>query len=250
MEQHSGRFPETFEEVLALPGVGRYTAGAICSIAFGQRAPILDGNVTRVLSRALGIAGDPKTRIVNTKLWHAAEGLVRAGGEPARLNQGLMELGALVCLPRQPQCPACPWRRDCFAFGRDRVADFPTAPRRAAVTQKRFIALLVQEGRRLLVRRRPAGVVNAGLWELPNVEAGLHAKNLRALVAPFQIEERAPFARIRHTITRHRILLEAYRATLAPGADYGPPLAEWKTPSQISKLPFASAHRKLLRHAR
>jgi A/G-specific adenine glycosylase len=82
MEKHAGRFPESFDEVLALPGVGRYTAGAICSIAFNQPAPILDGNVIRVLSRLLGIAGDPRSKTVNAKLWRAAEELVIAGGEP------------------------------------------------------------------------------------------------------------------------------------------------------------------------
>src|SRR5580658_9974888 len=202
MEKHAGRFPEKFDEVLALPGVGRYTAGAICSIAFNQPVPILDGNVIRVLSRLLGLAGDPRSKIVNTKLWRAAQELVSASGEPSRLNQGMMELGALICLPRQPKCPACPLRRDCFALRHNRVEDFPTPSTRTAVTRRRFIALIVSDGARLLVRRRPAGVVNAGLWEFPNVEAAINAKNLHALVAPFKIAARAPFVRVRHSITR------------------------------------------------
>src|SRR5580658_6286029 len=168
VKNHAGRFPEKFDEILALPGVGRYTAGAICSIAFNQPAPILDGNVIRVLSRLLGIAGDPRSKTVNAKLWRAAEELVAASGEPSRLNQGMMELGALICLPRQPKCLVCPLRRDCFAFRRKRVEDFPAPSAKAAVTQRRFIALVVSDGHRLLVRRRPAGVVNAGLWEFPN----------------------------------------------------------------------------------
>jgi A/G-specific adenine glycosylase len=250
MKEHAGRFPETFDEVLALPGVGRYTAGAICSIAFNQPAPILDGNVSRVLSRLLGIAGDPRSNAVKAKLWRAAEELVIAGGEPARLNQGMMELGALICLPRQPQCPACPLRRDCFAFRRKRVEEFPTPARRAAVTQRRFIALVVSDGGRLLVRRRPARSVNAGLWEFPNVEVGVHAKNLRPLVAPYEIVARAPFLRVRHSITRYRILLEAYRAELPAGLAAAAAGAAWKTPAQITKLPFTSAHRKVLHEAK
>jgi A/G-specific adenine glycosylase len=249
VDKHAGRFPDKFDEVLALPGVGRYTAGAICSIAFHQPAPILDGNVSRVLSRLLGIAGDPRSKSVKTKLWRAAAALVMAGGDPARLNQGMMELGALICLPRQPQCPACPLRRDCFAWRRKRVEEFPTPARRAAVTQRRFIALVVSDGGRLLVRRRPAGVVNAGLWEFPNVEVGVKAKNLRPLVAPFAIVARAPFFRVRHSITRYRILLEAYRAELPAGPASTGVGAAWKTPAQLKKLPFTSAHRKVLREA-
>jgi A/G-specific adenine glycosylase len=245
IDKHGGQFPEKFDDVLALPGVGRYTAGAICSIAFDQPAPILDGNVIRVLSRLLGIAGDPRAKPVKTKLWRAAEALVIAGGDPSRLNQGMMELGALICLPRQPRCPVCPLRRDCFAFRQKRVEEFPMPARRAVVTQRRFIALVVSAGGRLLVRRRPASVVNGGLWEFPNVEVGVKAKNLRPLIAPFELAARDPFFRVRHSITRYRILLEAYHAEL-PAASASAPGAAWKTTDQLKKQPFTSAHRKVL----
>jgi A/G-specific adenine glycosylase len=245
MEKHSGRFPETFAEVLALPGVGRYTAGAICSIAFNQPAPILDGNVIRVLCRLLGIVGDPRSKSVNSKLWQAAQELVSASGDPSRLNQGMMELGALICLPRQPKCSACPLRGDCFAWRKKRVEDFPTPAPRTVVSQRRFIALVVSDGRRLLVRRRPSDVVNAGLWEFPNIEVAVNAKNLKNLVAPFQITERTPFFRVRHSITRYRILLEAYRAELPAGSTPVKADAAWKTAAELNKLSFTSAHRKV-----
>jgi len=249
MDKHEGRFPEKMEDVLALPGVGRYTAGAICSIAFDQPAPILDGNVIRVLSRLLGIGGDTHLDSVRAKLWQAAEALVVSSGAPSRLNQGMMELGALVCLPRQPQCAACPLRRNCFARRMNRVEDFPTPTRRAVVTQRRFIALVASDGERLLVRRRLGSVVNAGLWEFPNVEVGVKAKDIRPLVVPFEIVARDPFFRVRHSITRYRILLEAYRAELSSGADPNPAGATWKTPAQLKNLPFTSAHRKVLHAA-
>jgi len=249
VKKHAGRFPETFGGVLALPGVGRSTAGAICSIAFNQPAPVLDGNVIRVLSRLLGIAGDPRSKNVKTKLWRAAEALAAAAGEPSRLNQGMMELGALVCLPRRPGCPACPLRRDCFAWRRKRVGEFPAPTPRAAVTRRRFIALVARDGGRLLVRRRPAGVVNAGLWEFPNVEVGVNIKNPPARVAPFKLAAGAPFFSVRHTITRHRILLEARRAELPGGPDSAGGGSVWKTPAELEKLPFTSAHRKVLREA-
>jgi A/G-specific adenine glycosylase len=249
MEKHEGRFPERLDEILALPGVGRYTAGAICSIAFNQPAPILDGNVIRVLSRLLGIAGDPRSKTVNTKLWLAAEELVAAAGDPSRLNQGMMELGALICLPRQPKCPSCPLRGDCFALREKRVEEFPAASAKAAVTQRRFIALVVSDGERLLVQRRPPEVVNAGLWEFPNVEVGVNAKNLAPLVQPYKLAAAAPFLRMRHSITRYRILLEAYRAKLPAGPCFVTAGATLKTPAEIKRLPFTSAHRKVLRKA-
>jgi A/G-specific adenine glycosylase len=235
--------------VLALPGVGRYTAGAICSIAFNQPAPILDGNVIRVLCRLLGLVGDPNSKTVKTKLWAAAQELVSASGEPSRLNQGMMELGALICLPRQPKCPACPLRRDCLAWRWKRVKDFPAPAPQATVTQQRFIALVVREGKRLLVRRRARGMVNAGLWEFPNFEVAVNARNLKALVAPFKITERTPFFRVRHSITRYRILLEAYRAEHPAAPASTKAGAAWKTPAEIKKLPFTSAHRKVMLQA-
>ncbi len=249
MKKHSGRFPESFDDVLALPGIGRYTAGAICSIAFNQPTPILDGNVIRVLTRLLGIAGDPHSKTVNAKLWRAAEELVIASGAPSPLNQGMMELGALICLPRQPNCPACPLRKDCFAFRYKRVEDFPASAKRATATQRRFIALVVRDGERLLVQRRPHGVVNEGLWEFPNFEVPVKAKDLKKLVPPFQITDRSRFVEIRHSITRYRITLEAYNAKLSSTSSLAETNAVWKTPAQLSKLPFTSAHRKVMQQA-
>ena len=246
MKKHAGQFPQSFADVLALPGIGRYTAGAICSIAFNQPTPILDGNVIRVLTRLLGIAGNPHSKTVNAELWRAAEELVIASGAPSPLNQGMMELGALICLPRQPKCPICPLRPDCFALRNQRVEDFPATAKRPAATQRRFIALVVKDGERLLVQRRPHGVVNAGLWEFPNVEVPVNAKDLKKLIPPFQITDRSRFIEIRHSITRYRITLEAYNAKLTSNSPLAETNSVWKTPAQLSKLPFTSAHRKVM----
>jgi A/G-specific adenine glycosylase len=123
VREHGSRFPTSFKDVLALPGVGRYTAGAICSIAYNQPTPALDGNVARVLRRLFGLRGDRKNRKNQARLWSWADQLVRAAAdEPSRgrrncgdLNQALMELGAVLCTPRNPCCPECPLRRNCAA---------------------------------------------------------------------------------------------------------------------------------------
>lgn len=107
----------------------------------------------------------------------------------------------------------------------------------------------MKEGERLLVRRRPAGVVNAGLWEFPNIEVAVNEKNIRAAAAPFRIADPVPFVGVRHSITRYRILLEAYRAELPAGSSIAKTGAVWKSASEINKLPFTSAHRKVMLRA-
>ena len=243
------RFPDNFTAVLALPGVGRYTAGAICSIAYNQPAPILDGNVIRVLTRVFGIAGDPREKQTNAQLWQLATELVSQSQLEIRnskfpcshLNQSLMELGALICTPRQPQCEICPVRKPCIARRENRVAELPNLAKRAAATKRRFAAFIVERNGKFLVRQRPAGVVNAHLWEFPNEETAETAGSPQ-----FAVPQTArPFCTIRHSITRYRITLEAYRAKLAPRQK---PDGIWLTATELDKLAFTSAHRKVLEH--
>jgi A/G-specific adenine glycosylase len=243
MQQHGGRFPRDFDDILALPGIGRYTAGAISSIAFNQPAAILDGNVMRVLSRVFGIEGNPRDKQTNATLWELAGELVAVDtAHCSELNQSLMELGALVCTPRQMKCSVCPVSKFCFALREDRLAEFPMRAPRAPATERRFMAFVARKQNRFLVRQRPGGVVNGHLWEFPNIEVGLKDENDKKDGRDeFQIAEGKPICRIRHSITRYRILLEAYRAeavSKTPG--------NWKTIPQLNRLPFTSAHRKIL----
>jgi A/G-specific adenine glycosylase len=246
--KHGGEFPRTFEEILALPGIGRYTAGAICSIAYDQPAAILDGNVMRVLSRVFGVGGDARGKAANARLWGLARELVSLAdaGKRGRFNEALMELGALVCAPRQPRCPACPLRRGCFARREDRVAEYPRVPARTRSARRRFLAFIVKKNRCFLARRRPAGGVNAHLWEFPNVEVAPGERNLAAAAAPFVLAGGGPVCRVRHSITRYRIVLEAYRAGWpGRGAKNSAP-GVWRTPAQMERLAWAAAHRKIL----
>jgi A/G-specific adenine glycosylase len=270
VEKHGGKFPENFDDVLALPGIGRYTAGAICSIAFNQPTPILDGNVIRVLTRIFGVGENLKEKETNTRLWKLAEELViLAGGARLRrvqiknqgsrdsrptggrnyshLNQSLMELGALVCTPRNPQCEACPVRKLCIAFREKRVDQLPNLGKRATATARHFAAFVVEQNGRFLVRQRPAGVVNAHLWEFPNAEI-LNGNSRPKFVAKDVLEitptEIEPFCTVKHSITRYRITLKAFKARLkdSPAKNGG----FWKTPGQMRRLAFTAAHRKVL----
>jgi A/G-specific adenine glycosylase len=259
--QHGGQFPQTFDEVLALPGIGRYTAGAICSIAFNQPVPILDGNVIRVLCRVFGIAENPKEKATNEKLWQLAEKLVvqamdsapsksTAAKSPSvlrasHLNQSLMELGALVCTPRNPQCLICPVQKHCVACRERCTEELPNLGKRESATARRFIAFIVHSDGRLLVRQRPAGVVNGHLWEFPNVEvaAGCPPAEAATLLFGGAPVELSPVITIKHSITRYRITLDAFRISLAQMPDKD--LGVWKTPAQIRQLAFSSAHKRL-----
>ncbi|HEV2434804.1 MAG TPA: A/G-specific adenine glycosylase [Verrucomicrobiae bacterium] len=288
-------FPENFADVLALPGIGRYTAGAICSIAFNQPTPILDGNVIRVLTRIFGIAENPKEKETNARLWKLTAKLVacavnyqtsrssrreeahsgiRTGqslltsaatpaGNCSALNQSLMELGALICTPRNTQCKICPVKKLCVAFRENRIAELPNLDKRAATTARGFVAFVVGQSGRFLLRQRPAGVVNAHLWEFPNVEI-LNGESDPKLAAesilgikPSSIK---PLCIVKHSITRYRITLEAFHADFA-GTSYTRPCSGpaksgtrvirfsevgiWKTPAQMRELAFSSAHKKL-----
>ena len=247
------KFPEKFEDILALPGIGRYTAGAICSIAFNQPKPILDGNVIRVLTRIFGIAENPKEKRTNAWLWQLAEELVCNSKLKIKnsklccsnLNQSLMELGALVCTPRNVQCRICPVKNLCVAFRENRVDELPNLGKREKASERHFVAFVVKRGGKFLVRQRPAGVVNAHLWEFPNIEANGAKLDLPGI---FKSEFGAvpetilPLCTVKHSITRYRITLEAFSASSSRISSAG---GVWKTPAQMQALAFTSAHKKL-----
>lgn len=267
--EHGGIFPRRFEDVLALPGIGRYTAGAICSIAFNQPAPILDGNVIRVVTRVFGIAENPKEKTANQRLWRLAGDLAavaatkndeptksrqwtKGAGACACLNQSLMELGALICTPRNAQCAICPLHSQCVAFHEDRVEALPNLGQRTPATARRFAAFVLERDGKFLVRQRPAGVVNAHLWEFPNVETDGRRRSARAVFkttfGSALSRQPVPLVTVRHSITRYRITLEAFLvdARTTRVSEGG---GVWKTLAQIDQLAFTSAHRKILEAA-
>ncbi len=256
MQHHGGRFPESFDDILALPGIGRYTAGAISSIAFNRPTPIVDGNVVRVLTRLFGIGGDPGEKRISDRLWQIAETLVldasRCSGRAracSHLNQSLMELGALVCTPQAPLCFSCPVKAYCAALQEDRVALLPNLPKRAKPTVLHFAAFAAEWDGKWLVRQRPSGGVNAHLWEFPNVEipAGMDPASAATSALGFSPETLRPLCRISHAITRYRITLTVFACdtTQSPEAGFGQGL--WLTGGELQALSFPSAHKKILK---
>jgi A/G-specific adenine glycosylase len=165
--QHGGEFPTVLDEVQTLPGVGRSTAGAILSLALGQRHPILDGNIKRVLARCFAVAGWPGQALVLNRLWGLADACT-PGERVAAYNQGMMDLGATVCTRSAPACHRCPLASGCAARARGESAAFPEPKPKKMLPRRetRMLVVLSPTGEVLLERRPPTGVWG-GLWSLP-----------------------------------------------------------------------------------
>ncbi|MDG2221861.1 MAG: A/G-specific adenine glycosylase [Rubripirellula sp.] len=255
MEQHGGEFPESFEEVIDLPGVGRYTAGAILSISRQAKLPILEGNTQRVFSRWVALRGaapvePPATRL----LWEIAETLLprkRAGD----FNQAAMELGALVCTPKQPACDICPVNGLCAAQARGLTAEIPGKLSKIKYVDRTEFALVIaqaigDEDRQFLVRQIPAGGRWEGLWDFPRLTEDALASADQAAdqlsrELGVSVSAGSRLTVMKHAVTRYRISLQVHEATL--GDDGEPPPAPWKYCSlaEIEQLPMSVTGRQI-----
>jgi len=268
---HNGRLPSDPDLIEKLPGIGRYTSGAILSIAYNVPRPLVDGNVIRVLSRVFGLRGDPKSTSSQAVLWSLAEQLVPET-DPGEFNQGLMELGALICRPEEPLCEQCPLLPHCIAGNLPDPTIYPEMPPGRATVSVTHAAIVIatyhtQAGdcrlpnadcRTLLVVQRPLHGLWGGLWEFPRVvcEKGESPADaaVRAAreVAGMEVALAERLSVIKHTVTHHRITLHGYLAEW-PGAQDVPPTgtnmsAKWMTVEDLDDLAF-SAPQALLRDA-
>jgi A/G-specific adenine glycosylase len=247
-DQHDGRFPRALEAALAVPGVGLYTASAVLSIAYGVALPVVDGNVRRVLARLFALRG-PKWR-KDAPFYNRAQEMLDADA-PGDWNQAVMELGATVCTPRNPACPACPLRSECRALALDIVDRLPEGKaRRAPVAVTVAAALVLRQGRILLVRRA-AGRLMGGMWEVP--QTSLESRGLPDLVPELlerhQLEVRPGRLRAsaRHAITFRRIRVEAYEARLVRQPADDPERYAWARPDELDGYAVSSLTRKVVR---
>lgn len=230
IDKHAGVFPETHEDVLALPGVGRYTAGAICSIAFNQQVPIVDANVARVLARVLCIEDDVKSRAASTRLWQEATTLVEASERPSQFNPAMMELGALICTPKNPRCELCPVAAACCGFKSGRQNELPRTARKKVPKQVHDVCVFVGDTHRVLLRQRNADNTERswwrGMWELPRTTIG-EGENAYTTVKRL-LKQLGVAAKpgpkvhtLRHTVTDHSITLDCYAMESAFDAHEG-----------------------------
>jgi A/G-specific adenine glycosylase len=257
-DTHNGIFPTNFDDVLALPGVGRYTAGAVCSIALGQDTPIVDANMIRVLCRLYAINGDPKSPSVQKILWEKAEELLPRG-QSREFNQAMMELGALVC-GKSPVCKECPLSSVCAAFERGEVALYPMFAPKKAFTEHTDVSTIVSNasGEFLLVQRFPDGLWG-GLWEFPRVtmrdEEDVVETARRAILETVggNVATQGDICgKVKHGVTTHKITLLAVEAQILPGdlRAIGCQAFVWASLEQISAYALSSPQAKLLEQVR
>jgi A/G-specific adenine glycosylase len=244
VDRHGGELPRDEAALRALPGVGAYTAGAIRSIAFDQPAPIVDGNVRRVLARLFADRSpEPK------ETWRIAGALVPED-RPGAFNQALMELGATVCTPRAPACTRCPLGRFCAARSRGEPTAFPAPKQRRAPLEVRAVCGIVEKGSALLMLRRPARGLLGGLWEVPSsdgrsVDALIESIRDRTGVCADRAER---VGTVEHLFTHRALELEVFRLERREGRLRGRDgiEARWCTRPERGRLPLSRLMRKTL----
>ncbi len=254
VHEHAGRIPTSLDRLRALPGIGRYTAGAILSIALDQRQPILEANTVRLLSRLLALTGDPACSASRRRLWGFAQWLLprRRCGD---FNQALMELGSLVCTPRAPACDACPVAGQCPTRARGFQDRIPPARRRpAAVAVHEAVVVMYRADGRLLVRCCEPGERWAGLWDFPRVPLSAPSdrvarEELCARITALTggvIDRPHVLTTLRHGVTRFRITLTCFQAACRR---LGPRRARWRWVSlhQLDSLPLNATARQIHR---
>jgi A/G-specific adenine glycosylase len=253
VEDYGGRLPSHAEDLRRLKGVGRYTAGALASIAFDREEPLVDGNVVRVLTRWLGWRADVSKKQVVDQLWEVAGRLVQ-GPRPGDLNQALMELGATLCTPRGPRCGDCPLKRSCRGRQQGDPESIPSKPRKQRVVPMRGVAAWIERKGRVLAVRRTEGGLLGGMWELPggtirsdeDSKKGLR-RCLRETLA-LEVGELEARGQVEHLFSHRKLKLDVYRAHEALGRVRRSGLAEhrWVAPSSMEKLPHGGPTRKAL----
>jgi A/G-specific adenine glycosylase len=250
VSQYEGLFPRELEEALALPGIGTYTAAAVLSIAYGIPLPVVDGNVARVLSRLFAMGADVRTNGGKQTLLKLA-GELHSARRPGDFNQAMMELGATICTPQQPQCPICPLGKYCLAFSRNEVAKYPPLRRKEKPVVRLFVAALIMDGKGkcLLVRRPQDSRWMGGFWELPMNEgfAPDHSLLISEAMSERGITLRTLLGRVRHTITTNKLEVSVFQASLVRVAQ--PRIEKWVSLRQINRLPVTTITRKALRLA-
>ncbi len=249
---HGGRLPNTVEELRQLPGIGRYTAGAIASIAFNADAAVLDGNVKRVLARVFNLTDDVKSPAGEKKLWMLAESLVPAG-RAGDYNQAMMDLGATICRPQNPTCLLCPLLGLCEAQKLDVQNERPVAQRKPPTPHYNVTAGIIRKNGRVLIAQRPADKLLGGLWEFPGgkIEPGeslpecLRREIQEELGIKIEVGEQQ--LTLQHAYTHFKITLHVFEAKWVSGKAQAIEVADfkWARPAELAAYPMGKTDRAI-----
>lgn len=254
VDAFGGQFPDTYDAIRTLPGVGPYTAAAVLSIAFGRPHAVLDGNVIRVLTRVFAIEEEIDRGPTRKQLQRLADALLDPS-RPGDFNQAMMELGATICTPATPRCPACPLRLVCAAFTAGKPDAYPVKRKKAPIPHYDIAAgLIFNDDDHLLIQRRPEDKMLGGLWEFPGgkrepdepLEETCRREVREELGVEVEIEEL--FGAVSHAYTHFKITLYAFRCRIragAPASREGLPL-RWVAVPDLADYAFPRANRRLI----
>jgi A/G-specific adenine glycosylase len=251
--EHGGVFPNDLAALSKLPGIGRYTAGAVLSMAFNQPAPIVDTNVIRVLTRVFGIGGDPKGSPAQARLWHLAEALIPPE-HPRDFNQAVMELGARVCTPADPVCDRCPLLPVCHAGNSPDPTAWPELPAGKATVRVTHCSIVLREGEKVLLTRRPPHGLWGGLWEFPRrvcapgEDPAACAVRAAREVVGVEARKTRQLGTVRHGVTHHAITLHGFEGVIIRGEPQPLDCAEvrWITLEEADALPLSAPQAQLV----
>lgn len=252
--EYDGQLPDTVDGLQKIPGIGRYTAGAIASIAFSKPAPILDGNVIRVLCRVFRIKSNPKDTAVKNKLWQLADTLVHTK-HPGDFNEAMMELGALVCTPIAPACQACPLMKVCAAFKHNEQDSLPVKQKQAQLPHYTIVVGIVFKDDKILIDKRRQNALLGGLWEFPGGKKKKTESFKQAVArevkeeAGITIEVGKRLCIVKHTYSHFKITLHAYLCDYKNGTakPLGCDAVKWIVPKNLTKYAFPAANSKIIK---
>ena len=257
VEEYRGKLPADHKELISLPGIGPYTAGAIMSIAFNREYAIVDANIERVFARLFNLDKPVKNKITRAFIWQKANELIPKG--KARIfNQSLMELGALVCIPKNPRCKICPVKGLCRSLSDNTVDKRPLAVKPSqSVFIEMSTGILSHKGKVLIQKRKPTGVW-ANLWEFPGGRLEFGETPEMALVREYAEETELKVGKlqritaVQHSYTIYRVTLHCYFCSLMDGMSvpvlHGAQEYRWVSPEELSYYAFPAGHRKLIDH--
>jgi len=253
MEKHGGEFPSNFDEILELPGIGKYTASAIASIAFNQDYPVVDGNVIRVISRLMNYGEDTKQPLAEAQISSWADKLFPKG-KGRMFNQAMMEFGALQCRPGAPECSKCPLSSDCTAYQKGTVEMLPNRGPKKELENIDVAIAVIRKGDEVFIQKRPSVGLMGGLWEFPGGKIKMGEKPQAALEREIgeevgiRIIKITPIRVIKHAYTRFKVNLHCFEAEYSEGEIQLNAAMEgrWVHKDSLGDYPFPAANRLLI----
>jgi A/G-specific adenine glycosylase len=253
VSEHNATFPNTFDAVLSLPGIGRYTAGAICSIAYHQRVPILEANTIRLHARLLAYPDDPAKSSGSQLLWQMAELVLPTTSSPGLFNQALMDLGSMICTPKSPDCANCPVASLCLTAQNGLQHIIPALKSEKNFEERTEVALVIEKNGKYLMMRYPQGVRWAGLWDFPRHELNHDVRqpnfseycdNIKQLTG-YHVVLHEQISELRHVVTRYKITLKVFVAQVLGRKSRAEYQTEWVSKQGLSDLALNTTGRKI-----